>query len=92
MANGTAESSRARAAAAADGVIGPVKSILDTDLYKLTMQQAVLQHFPEAHVTYKFTNRSQNMRFTRSSIAAIEEGIQSEPRNERNPKILIRQC
>ncbi|EJU04699.1 nicotinate phosphoribosyltransferase [Dacryopinax primogenitus] len=43
-------------------------SVLDTDLYKLTMQQAILQHFPEAEVTYQFTNRSKDMRFTREYV------------------------
>lgn len=43
-------------------------SILDTDLYKLTMQQAILQHFPSAQVTYKFTNRSKDMRFTQECV------------------------
>lgn len=28
-----------------------LQSLLDTDVYKLTMQQAVLHHFPEAQVT-----------------------------------------
>jgi len=32
-------------------------SILDTDLYKLTMQQAIVQLYPNEYVTYKFINR-----------------------------------
>ncbi|KAL0954721.1 hypothetical protein HGRIS_003674 [Hohenbuehelia grisea] len=43
-------------------------SILDTDLYKvlaLTMQQAVLHHFPRAQATYKFTNRDKSTLFSR---------------------------
>ena len=31
-----------------------INSILDTDLYKLTMAQAVLHQFPETHVKFKF--------------------------------------
>lgn len=54
---------------------GPIQSILDTDLYKLTMQQAVLTHFSDVHVAYKFTNRSQSMRFTRASVAQIQQHI-----------------
>ena len=34
-----------------------IKSILDLDLYKLTMQQAVIKLFPRAKVRYKFINR-----------------------------------
>ncbi|KAJ3716207.1 nicotinate phosphoribosyltransferase [Lentinula raphanica] len=34
------------------------KSILDTDLYKFTMQNAVLQNFPDVHAIYRFTNRN----------------------------------
>ena len=34
-----------------------IKSILDTDLYKLTMQQAVVKIFPRAKVRYSFFNR-----------------------------------
>lgn len=49
----------------------PVRSILDTDLYKLTMQQAVLAHFPDAQVCYRFTNRSSEMRFTEKSVDKI---------------------
>jgi len=35
-----------------------IKSILDTDLYKLTMQHAVIKHFPNLKVKYKFTDRN----------------------------------
>lgn len=34
-----------------------IRSILDTDLYKLTMQHAVLEKFPNAYVTYEFKSR-----------------------------------
>ncbi|KAI0270803.1 Quinolinate phosphoribosyl transferase [Russula aff. rugulosa BPL654] len=55
------------------GVITLPRSLLDTDFYKartsntdnLTMQQAVLHHFPEAQTTYKFTHRDANVYFTR---------------------------
>lgn len=56
-------------------------SLLDTDLYKLTMQQAVVIHFYDAQVTCayaltdKFTNRARNMRFSRECVDAIKDGI-----------------
>ncbi|KAG8927388.1 nicotinate phosphoribosyltransferase [Tulasnella sp. 417] len=60
-----------------------VRSILDTDLYKasalpLTMQQAVLRHFPEAQVEYRFTNRSKGMKFNTACVEAIVEAINRE--------------
>lgn len=54
----------------------PIRSILDTDLYKLTMQQAVLRHYPRTRVAYKFTNRSAStMKFTRTAIDLIRTHI-----------------
>ena len=38
-----------------------IRSILDTDLYKLTMQQAVIQHFPRLKVRYKFIDRNKTI-------------------------------
>lgn len=34
-----------------------IQSILDNDLYKFTMQQAVHMLYPRAQVEYEFTNR-----------------------------------
>ena len=34
-----------------------ITSLLDTDLYKITQQQAVVQQFPRAPVAYRFINR-----------------------------------
>ncbi|KAF5375636.1 hypothetical protein D9757_008554 [Collybiopsis confluens] len=36
------------------------KSILDTDLYKFTMQNAVFRNFADVHAVYRFTNRSKD--------------------------------
>ena len=36
-----------------------IQSLLDTDLYKFTMMQVVLHHFPEAQVEYRFKCRSE---------------------------------
>ena len=34
-----------------------IQSLLDTDLYKFTMMQVVLHHFPAAQAEYRFDNR-----------------------------------
>lgn len=36
-----------------------ITSLLDTDAYKLHMQQAVFHHYPDAHVTAEFYHRDQ---------------------------------
>lgn len=38
--------------------LGIIKSILDNDLYKFTMQNAVCKLFPRAYVKYQFFNRA----------------------------------
>ncbi|GAA5825903.1 hypothetical protein JCM5353_004547 [Sporobolomyces roseus] len=53
---------------------GYINSILDTDLYKLTMQRAVLETFPEVMVKYRFTNRGEH-RFTRKVHAAVLKAV-----------------
>ena len=41
-----------------------ISSLLDTDLYKFTMMQAVLHQFPGAQVEYKFKCRSAGVQLT----------------------------
>src|SRR5215216_819887 len=38
-----------------------IQSLLDTDLYKFTMMQVVLHHFPGADVEYRFKCRNRNV-------------------------------
>lgn len=52
-----------------------VFSFLDTDLYKLTMQCAILKYFPSVDVEYKFTNRTPQMRLSKQAFAWLEEQI-----------------
>ena len=43
----------------------PISSLLDTDLYKFTMGQAVLHHFPGTKVEYTFRCRDENVDLTK---------------------------
>lgn len=52
-----------------------VFSFLDTDLYKITMQSAVLRFFPEVEVEYTFTNRTANMRLSQDAFDWLQEQV-----------------
>lgn len=41
--------------------MGIIKSALDTDLYKLSQQQAALHNYPDIHVRYRFACRSKGI-------------------------------
>ncbi|WP_028357830.1 nicotinate phosphoribosyltransferase [Brackiella oedipodis] len=51
-----------------------INSLLDTDLYKFSMMQVTLHHFPGAQVEYKFKCRTPNVNL-RPFIAQIREEI-----------------
>ncbi|KAJ9108564.1 hypothetical protein QFC19_002280 [Naganishia cerealis] len=50
-------------------------SLLDTDLYKLTMQNAVFKLFHDAHSEYKFTNRAPEMLFSRRCYEWVQTQV-----------------
>ncbi|KAF2717158.1 nicotinate phosphoribosyltransferase [Polychaeton citri CBS 116435] len=51
-------------------------SLLDTDLYKLTMQCAVLKYFPKVEVGYNFTNRTSHMHLNQASFQWLRKQIE----------------
>src|SRR5499426_3666690 len=51
-----------------------IQSLLDTDLYKFTMMQVVLHHFPGAQVEYKFKCRTEGIDL-RPDLGAIEREL-----------------
>lgn len=53
-----------------------INSILDTDLYKLTMQNFVLQHYPDVDVTYTFNNRDKSVKFNHEFLYELQAQIQ----------------
>ncbi|KAL2165316.1 hypothetical protein VTH06DRAFT_613 [Thermothelomyces fergusii] len=55
-----------------EGVI----SFLDTDLYKLTMQCAVLKYYKDVPVTYQFTNRTPEKKLSRKAFRWLEDQVQ----------------
>jgi nicotinate phosphoribosyltransferase len=54
-----------------------VSSLLDTDLYKLTMQCAVLKYFPDISVSYRFTNRTPHMQLTRAAFNWLQIQVEN---------------
>jgi len=53
-----------------------ITSILDTDLYKFSMQQAVLELYPDTVVEYRFKNRGKQ-RYNDEFISELKEQINS---------------
>ena len=52
-----------------------INSLLDTDLYKLTMQWFILQQYPEVTAKYKFCDRNKNIKFTKETFHILEDEI-----------------
>jgi nicotinate phosphoribosyltransferase len=52
-----------------------IKSLLDTDNYKLSMMWFVLATYPEVDVSYQFNNRSKDMKFTKEAVDEIRNQI-----------------
>ncbi|KAI8377789.1 nicotinate phosphoribosyltransferase [Radiomyces spectabilis] len=52
-----------------------LQSLLDNDLYKLTMQYAVLQHYKDAQVVYQFTNREKELHLNAEAVEWLEQKI-----------------
>jgi nicotinate phosphoribosyltransferase len=53
-----------------------IKSILDTDLYKLSMNFWVLEHYSEVEVEYTFSNRDKSMIFNKDAVNEIIRQIE----------------
>ena len=60
---------------ASSGKSEGVFSLLDTDLYKLTMQCAVLKFFPSVDVEFTFTNRTPHMRLNREAFEWLQAQV-----------------
>ncbi|KAF2192275.1 nicotinate phosphoribosyltransferase [Zopfia rhizophila CBS 207.26] len=54
---------------------GGIFSLLDTDLYKLTMQCCILKFFPDVSVTYSFTNRTPDKKLSRAAFRWLQAQV-----------------
>ena len=72
-----------------------VKSILDQDLYKLTMMQFVLKKHPGALVSYVFNNRRPEKKFNQKFLHAFRDqlsGMGQLKANEQELEKLFKSC
>ncbi len=53
-----------------------IRSMIDDDLYKLTMSQAVWARYPDAEVEYRFINRGEQ-HFTSEFLSALREELRA---------------
>ena len=54
-----------------------IDSIIDNDLYKLTMGNAVLRKHPNKRVTYRFTDRDTKGKWTEPAVKEVENRIKA---------------
>jgi nicotinate phosphoribosyltransferase len=54
-----------------------IKSILDNDLYKFSMGNAVLQLFPDAWVSYRFNDRQHKGLWTKAALKELRRRIEA---------------
>lgn len=54
-----------------------IKSILDSDSYKFSMAQAVLEHYPAVRVKYRFFNRNKNHKFDERFLGRLDFAIRN---------------
>lgn len=56
-----------------------LKSLLDNDLYKFTMQHAALKHYKrDIPVVYQFTNREKDLRLNAAAVQWLEKQIEGK--------------
>ncbi len=67
--------------------MGIISSLLDTDLYKFTMGQAVLHHFPGTKVEYTFRCRNENVDLTKYEKEIKNEILEFCSLNFRNSEL-----
>ncbi|HNB16311.1 MAG TPA: hypothetical protein PLC15_13090, partial [Candidatus Obscuribacter sp.] len=54
-----------------------IRSIIDNDLYKFSMANAVLQLFPNLRVSYRFTDRKGKGRWTAPALKELNKRIKA---------------
>jgi nicotinate phosphoribosyltransferase len=62
-----------------------MRSILDNDLYKFSMQNAVLRLYPDIFVKYRFTDRSPKFNWTKAALKVLKRKIKAAEKLKLTP-------